>query len=116
MLNQMVEYQRSALDATYLAIAHPIRREMMARLRHGDGRVTDVAADFDVSLAAASKHIRVLESAGLVRRTIEGRVHRLALETGPMAEAAAWIEGYRAFWEQRLDALEQMLADPQPDA
>jgi DNA-binding transcriptional ArsR family regulator len=117
MLNHMVEYQRPdpshpGLDITYGALAHPIRRAMLGRLGTGGARVTELAAGFDISLAAASKHIGVLESAGLVRRTVRGRDHHLALDAGPLREAAEWIEAYRAFWETRLDALEHLFRDP----
>jgi DNA-binding transcriptional ArsR family regulator len=81
---------------------------MVEQLHAQDARVTELAAGFDISLAGASKHIQVLESAGLLRRTIRGRDHHLALEPQPLAEAAAWIDTYRAFWERRLDALDAL--------
>jgi len=84
---------------------------MLDRLREGELRVTDLAAPFDISLAAASKHIRVLEDAGLVRRTVIGREHRLTLDATPLRPAAEWLETYRAFWEGRLDALERHLRE-----
>ena len=105
----MVEYQGLDLDRTYAALAHPIRRDVIERLRVEDGNVTDLAARFDVSLAAVSKHIKVLEAAGLVRRSIRGRVHHLSLDPQPLAAAAAWMDDYRAFWEGRIDALAQLL-------
>lgn len=108
MLNHMVEHTRAGLDATYGALAHPIRRGMIERLRTDGARVTDLAAGFDVSLAAASKHIRVLEAAGLLSRTVRGRDHHLDLDTQPLAEAGAWIDTYREFWERRLDALDRL--------
>ncbi len=82
---------------------------MLERLREAESRVTDLAAPFDMSLAAASKHIRVLEDAGLVRRTVTGREHLLTLEAAPLAPAAEWLETYRAFWQGRLDALDRHL-------
>lgn len=108
MLNLMVERPRVGLDATYGALAHPIRRNMIERLRRDGARVTELAAGFDVSLAAASKHIQVLEAAGLLERSVRGRDHHLALDPQPLAEAAAWIDAYREFWERRLDALDQL--------
>ncbi|MEW5992701.1 MAG: metalloregulator ArsR/SmtB family transcription factor [Chloroflexota bacterium] len=107
----MVEYSTGDLDATYRALAHPIRRVMLERLTAGDGRVTSLAAGFGISLAAASKHIRVLESAGLIRRTVSGRDHHLALRPEPLGEAAAWIERSRQFWHARVDALDALLRE-----
>ena len=102
----MVEYRPDTLDRTYGALAHPVRRGMLEALRAGRTRVTDLAGPFDISLAAASKHIRVLESAGLLTRTISGRDHLLSMEPHPLLEARDWIDAYRSFWESRLDALE----------
>jgi len=109
MLNQMVEYQRSQLDAVYSAISHPVRRSLLEHLGPRGAKVTELAAQYPISLAAVSKHIRVLESAGLVRRTITGREHQLALEPSPLMGAAMWLESYRRFWEDRLDLLEARL-------
>ena len=87
---------------------------MLELLRAGQTRVTDLAEPFDISLAAASKHIRVLESAGLLTRTISGRDHILSMEPHPLLEARNWIDTYRSFWESRLDALEAHLrGEPQ---
>jgi DNA-binding transcriptional ArsR family regulator len=96
----------TTLDRTYAALSHPIRRGMIELLRGGDDlRVTEIAEPFSVSLAAASKHVRVLESAGLVSRTIIGRDHVLTFEPDPLAAAHEWIDASRSFWEARLDAL-----------
>jgi DNA-binding transcriptional ArsR family regulator len=103
--NLMVE----RLDRTYAALAHPIRRRMLGELQTGPWRVTDLAAPFDVSLAAASKHIRLLERAALVSRIVRGREHVLALDARPLLDARAWIDSYRSFWEERLDALDEHL-------
>ena len=110
----MVEYPDRGLDGTYRALAHPVRRRMLERLAAGDSRVTGLAAGFGISLAAASKHIRVLEAAGLVRRTVLGREHHLALRLEPLTEAAAWIERSRRFWSERIDALEAVLREDRP--
>ncbi len=104
----MVEYS-SPLDRTLSAIADPTRRELLALLARGESRVTDLARPFDVSLNAVSKHLRVLENAGLVRREILGREHRFSLEAHPLREAAKWIETYQSFWEERLEALDAYL-------
>jgi len=109
MLNLMVEYREDRLDATYGAIGHPVRRAVLERLRAGESRITELAAPFSISLAAVSKHIQVLEEAGLVERAVHGREHRLSLNPSPLLPAAHWIDSYRAFWEQRLDALEARL-------
>jgi DNA-binding transcriptional ArsR family regulator len=111
ILNDMVEYRGTGLDATFGALAHPTRRALIERLRGGERRVTELASDFDVSLAAVSRHIGVLDHAGLVRRTVRGREHHLALDARPLAEADDWIDGYRRFWEERLDALDRLLGD-----
>src|ERR1700730_5017966 len=107
----MVNYSTAAapLDATFGALADPTRRAILARLTHGEATVSELAAPFDVSLPAVSKHLRVLESAGLLRREIDGRIHRCRLAAQPMREAATWIETYRAFWETQLDALANYL-------
>jgi DNA-binding transcriptional ArsR family regulator len=109
MLNQMVEYQRSELDAVYAALSHPVRRSLLEHLTPRGAKVTELAAPYPMSLAAVSKHIRVLESAGLVRRTIVGREHQLALEPTPLMSASTWLDSYRRFWDDRLDLLEARL-------
>jgi DNA-binding transcriptional ArsR family regulator len=110
----MIEYWAKTLDATYGALAHDVRRSMLEDLRDGEARVTDLAAPFDISLAAASKHIVVLEHAGLVRRNVIGREHRLSLDAAPLASASEWLEPYRRFWTGRLDALERHLREREP--
>jgi DNA-binding transcriptional ArsR family regulator len=102
----MGEHQSAKLDSLFGAVADPTRRAILARLAIGDARVTDLAGDFPISLNSTSKHIRMLERAGLVRRTVAGREHVLSLEAAPLAEAAEWIEHYRRFWEDRLAALD----------
>jgi len=105
----MVEYEDSELNEVFGALADPTRRAILARLSKGDARVTEIAEPFEISLAAVSKHLRVLERAGLVHRTVVGREHRCALSPRPLRAAADWVEHYRAFWETRLDALEQFI-------
>jgi DNA-binding transcriptional ArsR family regulator len=94
------------LDRVFAAVSDPTRRAILARLADADARVTDVASDFPISLNSTSKHIRVLERAGLVRRTVRGREHILTLEAAPLAEASEWIEHYRRFWGEQLAALD----------
>ena len=115
LLNLMIEYQSVTLDTTYSALADPSRRAMLTRLRDGDLRVTEIARPFDMSLNAVSKHLKVLERAGLVRRTVKGRDHWLSLAAEPLMDASDWIGSYRAFWERRLDALESFLSHEKGD-
>jgi DNA-binding transcriptional ArsR family regulator len=107
----MVKYSlpEAPLDATFGALSDPTRRAILARLALGEATVTELAAPFDVSLPAVSKHLRVLESAGLLHREIDGRIHRCRLAPQPMKDAARWIEQYRMFWENQFDALAKYL-------
>lgn len=105
----MDEYNSARLDTLFGAVADPTRRAILARLASSDARVTEVAFDFPISLNSTSKHIKILERAGLVQREVIGRDHVLSLSAAPLAEAVAWIETYRAFWEDRLAALESFV-------
>ncbi len=105
----MVELQTDGLDRVFHALADPTRRAMLRRLANGEHSVGELAEPFDMSFAAAAKHVKVLEGAGLLRRTIEGRTHRCRIEAGPLAEADRWIAYYERFWTGRLDALETAL-------
>ena len=105
----MVKCSTSGLDRTFSALADPTRRRILAHLAGGDRCVTDLARPHSMSLPAVSKHLRVLEQAGLVRRRRDGRVHRLRLEAEPLRQAQAWIEEYRKFWEASFDRLDQYL-------
>jgi DNA-binding transcriptional ArsR family regulator len=109
ILNRMVNYSTAPLNATFGALADPTRRAILARLAQGEAMITELAEPFRVSLPAISKHVRILESAGLLEREIYGRVHRCRLAAGPMKNAAAWIEQYRSFWESQFDALAKYL-------
>jgi DNA-binding transcriptional ArsR family regulator len=93
------------LDRVFHALADRTRRTLLGRLTRGSATITELAAPFDMSLPAVSKHIRVLEHAGLVLRAVDGRIHRCSLEAKPLHEADRWLEHYRAFWTHRLDAL-----------
>jgi DNA-binding transcriptional ArsR family regulator len=99
------------LDAAFSALADGTRRAIVERLATGETRVTDLAAPFRMSLPAVSKHVRVLEDAGLVRRRREGRTHFLSLSGEPLGAAAQWLERHRRFWEGSLDRLAAMLAE-----
>jgi DNA-binding transcriptional ArsR family regulator len=96
----------AVLDRVFSAVSDPTRRAILARLADSDARVTDVASEFPISLNSTSKHIRVLERAGLVRRTVRGREHFLTLDATPLSDAAVWIEHYRRFWRDQLAALD----------
>jgi DNA-binding transcriptional ArsR family regulator len=105
----MVEYNSKVLDRTFGALADPTRRRILAQLAKGGECVTRLARPHAMSLAAVSKHLHVLEKAGLVKRRRDGRVHSMALEAKPMQEAQAWIDRYRKFWEGNLDQFEKYL-------
>jgi DNA-binding transcriptional ArsR family regulator len=107
----MGEYQSARLDGVFNALCDPTRRAILARLTGADARVTEIAVDFPISLNSISKHIRMLERAGLVRRSIVGRDHVLSLNADPLAEAQAWIEKYRRFWDGRLAALDAFVTN-----
>jgi DNA-binding transcriptional ArsR family regulator len=107
----MVKHSGDGLDATFSALADPTRRAILSRLAGGDRSVGELAAPFRISAPAISRHLRVLESAGLLSRTKHGRVHRCRLEAEAMREATEWMARYRAFWEGELDALERYLAE-----
>ncbi len=100
----------AAPDRVYAALADPTRRHILARLRRAPARVTEVAAPFSMSLNAVSKHVRVLERAGLVRRQVRGRDHYISLNAQPLRPAWEWLGRYQYSWEVRLDALESFLA------
>ena len=108
----MVNYSGALLDSTFAALSDATRRGILARLaRRGETSVSELAAPYKMSLPAVSKHLRVLEHAGLVSRQKDGRVHRCRLRVEPMKDAAAWIEHYRQFWEAQLDSLARSLED-----
>lgn len=99
------------LDQTFSALADPTRRAILARLAEGEATVGELARPFRISRPAISKHLRVLERAGLVQRARDGRLSRCGLDASPMREAAEWVEEYRKFWESQLDALARYLED-----
>lgn len=100
-----------ALDATFGALSDATRRGILARLARGESSVSELAEPYEMSLPAVSKHLKVLEGAGLVVRHKDGRVRRCRLIAEPMKGAAEWIERYRVFWEEQFDALERYLAE-----
>jgi DNA-binding transcriptional ArsR family regulator len=102
------------LDRTFAALSHSTRRAILARLAEGETTVGELARPFRMSRPAISKHLRVLERAGLVQRQREGRVSRCELDAEPMRDAAQWIERYREFWGDRLDSLARYLERQEP--
>jgi DNA-binding transcriptional ArsR family regulator len=103
------------LDATFIALADPTRRAILARLINGEAAVNELAEPFSISQPAVSKHLKILERAGLVSRSRDATRRPVKIEAGPMREAANWLENYRKFWEQnyqRLDALLETLQTP----
>jgi DNA-binding transcriptional ArsR family regulator len=108
----MVKYSLPSLDTTFAALADPTRRAILAQLGRGQATVTELAEPFDISLPAISKHLRVLEQAGLLVREKEGRIRRCRLVAEPLRNAAEWIAHYQQFWEGQFDALAEYLNEP----
>ncbi len=109
------ELATDQLSATFAALADPTRRAILARLASGESSVTRLAEPFDMSLPAISKHLKVLERAGLIARGREAQWRPCRLEAGPLKDASKWIEHYRRFWEQSLDRLEVYLREVQKE-
>ena len=105
----MVELQTHQLDTIFHALGDATRRQMLRELSKGERTVGQLAQPFAISLAAASKHIKALESAGLIRREVKGRTHLCRLDPRPLAGAHEWLAFYERFWTARLDALERLL-------
>ncbi len=105
----MVEHQTAPLDNLFHALSDATRRRMLHQLASGERTVSELAAPFEMSLAAASKHIKVLESAGLIHRQVQGRTHMCRLESAPLASASEWLNYYEQFWTSRLGTLDQLL-------
>jgi DNA-binding transcriptional ArsR family regulator len=105
----MVKYQEPALDAVFAALADPTRRGILESLSEGELAVSELAAPHDMSLPGFMKHLRVLEDAGLIERSKEGRVVSCELSAAPMKAAAAWMSRYEKFWTEKLDSLARYL-------
>lgn len=101
------------LSVTFAALADPTRRAILAHLAKGEASVTEIASPFEMSLPAISKHLKVLERAGLITRSREAQWRPCQLKTEPLKDAADWIEQYRQFWEENLDRLEDYLHELQ---
>jgi len=105
----MVERQAAQLNSVFHALGDVTRRRMLRELARGERTVGELAQPFAISLAAASKHIKALEHAGLIHREVRGRTHLCRLDPGPLANAHQWLSFYERFWTERLDALERLL-------
>jgi DNA-binding transcriptional ArsR family regulator len=110
IINRMVDYAEDAMSVVFRALGDPTRRAMLRRLAGGERTVGELAEPFQMSLAAASKHVKVLERAGLVRRQIEGRSHRCRLDATRLAQAQRWLAFYERYWNEKLDTLDALLA------
>src|SRR5215475_3510671 len=107
----MVELETPQLDSVFHALGDPTRRRMLRELAGGERTVGQLAEPYAISLAAASKHIKALETAGLIRREVRGRTHLCRLAPGPLASAHEWLGFYERFWTERLDGLERLLRE-----
>lgn len=105
----MVEYQASAFDGIFRALSDSTRRQMLHALSAGERTIGQLAEPFSMSLAAASKHIKVMENASLIRRDVRGRTHFCSLNPGPLAMAHQWLGFYEHFWTERLNVLDELL-------
>lgn len=107
----MVNYNNQALDKIFSALSDATRREMLLRLANEEMSVSELSKPFELSKSAVTKHLKVLENAGLLNRTIEGRVHRCKLDAKPLTEVSQWLSFYDKFWNTKLDALDAYLAE-----
>ena len=110
-LNRMVESRATRIDDVFHALAHPARREILRRIARGERTISELAAPFDMSLEAVSKHVQVLERAQLLRRTRSGRAQRCSFRPAPLRSAAKVLAELTRMWNRRLDALEGLLAE-----
>jgi len=107
----MVYYSEQKLNHVFSALADPTRRKMLARLAQEEMSVAELSKPFKVTKSAITKHVKVLESAGLLHRTVEGRVHRCRLDPKSLAAVSDWVKFYEKFWNKKLDALETYLSE-----
>jgi DNA-binding transcriptional ArsR family regulator len=108
----MVSRSEARLDAVFSALADPTRRRMLVRLSRGEASITELGEPFEMTLPAVSKHLRVLERAGLVTRTRDGWYHRCRLEAKPLRDAASFLDRWRPFWERTLEQLARHVEHP----
>ena len=109
IVHQMVNYNEQQLNKVFSALSDSTRRAMLLSLAEEELSVTELSKPFSITKSAITKHLKVLENAGLIGRTIEGRVHRCRLEPEPLAEVSKWITFYEKFWNKKLDALDVYL-------
>lgn len=102
------------LDRVFAALSDPVRRQILERLQHGDQLVSEIAEPFDISLQAVSRHIKVLVRAGLVSQERSGRISRCRIDTGPLYDAAIWLNRYTQYWQEQFDALAEWLQHNPP--
>ena len=112
MFNRMVEHRQERLDVIFRALGDHTRRAMLERLAKGEQTVGELAAPHRMSLAAASKHIQTLERAGLVKRTVRGRIHYVRIDPRPLARADDWLRAYERLWDTRIERLVELLRHP----
>src|SRR3954462_605164 len=112
MFNLMVEQHHTRLDLVFRALGDNTRRAMLERLAKGEQTVTELAAPYRMSLAAASKHIQTLERAGLVKRTVRGRIHYCRIDPRPLERADDWLRAYERLWDTRIGRLAELLRHP----
>jgi DNA-binding transcriptional ArsR family regulator len=110
-----VNSHTATLDRSFLALSHPVRRTIVERLATGPATVGEATRGISVSKPAVTKHLKVLEEAGVITRRVEGRTHRLSLRGRSLADAERWLETHRALWEAKFDAVEQQLAKGDQD-
>jgi DNA-binding transcriptional ArsR family regulator len=115
MFNLMVEHTQTRLDLVFGALSDPTRRAMLERLARGEHTVSELAAPYQMSLAAASKHIKTLERARLVKRTVRGRIHYCRIDPRPLERADEWLRGYERLWDTRIERLVELLRHPDND-
>ena len=107
----MVNYEEQQLNQIFSALSDPTRRAMLIRLGQEEMSVADLAQPFDMSKSAITKHVKVLENSGLLKRTIDGRVHYCRLEAQPLKQATEWMKFYEQFWHEKFDALDTFLRE-----
>jgi DNA-binding transcriptional ArsR family regulator len=113
--NHMVEHNHARLDLVFSALSDKTRRAMLQRLARGEHTVGELASPYRMSLAAASKHIQTLERAGLVKRTVRGRIHYCRIDPRPLARADDWLRAYERLWDTRIERLVELLRHPDND-
>ncbi len=112
MVDEKTSDRHARLDLVFRALGDQTRRAMLEQLAAGEQTVTDLAAPFEMSLAAASKHIQTLERAGLVKRTVRGRIHYCRIDPRPLARADSWLKAYEKLWDTRIERLAELLRHP----